>query len=479
MAVIPISGLPNANLPADGDELLAAVQSGVTVNIASKDLGFLQAGANAQPRSVQSKLRERVSVKDFGALCDGSTDDTVAVQRCIDYCATFDQWPTMVIPGKCKITASLIVNRQVNTETTEWCVYGEGPGAGIYTTANVTVFDTTLTYDGVNPVSEMIKFENVHFETSSVFNNSYVLSEKFLRIKFFNCSFYIMRVVASNTYVQTLYFEGCDIQNNPASFIACAGLYDVLFSGCTIYNGSRLIYCVDAARGTNGLRLIGNLIENIYGNSIVSCTGATGVSIIGNHLESNYSPEFNFFAGGIQNKSILVQGNYIFNPNGPTMYYGPTDRVTSSGNAVTPNLFHQNVIQCTNLFSIGDYAPGGRTDGTNVQSINGMYRTGSTATTTWSDTTNQFAKDTSGRFGIGYGIQPDVRLAVAGSDQTDANFAGVFYDSNGNVIIGMRNDRLIWMPALGDYADDAAAAAAGVDIGFLYRTGSVVKIRVT
>lgn len=33
--------------------------------------------------------------------------------------------------------------------------------------------------------------------------------------------------------------------------------------------------------------------------------------------------------------------------------------------------------------------------------------------------------------------------------------------------------------ALGNYADDIAAAAAGVPIGGLYRTASAVKVRVT
>ena len=33
--------------------------------------------------------------------------------------------------------------------------------------------------------------------------------------------------------------------------------------------------------------------------------------------------------------------------------------------------------------------------------------------------------------------------------------------------------------ALADYADDAAAASGGVAVGKLYRTGSVVKVRVS
>lgn len=45
---------------------------------ASNNVQFLQAGTGAQVRSVQSKLRDVVSVKDFGAVGDGVTDDTAA-----------------------------------------------------------------------------------------------------------------------------------------------------------------------------------------------------------------------------------------------------------------------------------------------------------------------------------------------------------------------------------------------------------------
>jgi hypothetical protein len=42
---------------------------------ASSDVQFLQAGTGAQVRSVQSKLRDVVSVRDFGAKGDGATND--------------------------------------------------------------------------------------------------------------------------------------------------------------------------------------------------------------------------------------------------------------------------------------------------------------------------------------------------------------------------------------------------------------------
>lgn len=45
-------------------------------------VGFLQAGEGAIGRTSQNKMRERVSVRDFGAVGDGMTDDTAAFLAC-------------------------------------------------------------------------------------------------------------------------------------------------------------------------------------------------------------------------------------------------------------------------------------------------------------------------------------------------------------------------------------------------------------
>lgn len=52
---------------------------------------FKQPTALSVPRTVTSKLRDVISVRDFGAVRDGLTDDTAAVQAALNYAA--GPWP--------------------------------------------------------------------------------------------------------------------------------------------------------------------------------------------------------------------------------------------------------------------------------------------------------------------------------------------------------------------------------------------------
>lgn len=103
-------------------------------------VGFLQSGTGAIATTVQAKLREFVSVKDFGAVGDGVADDTAAIQAAITFAATRSLVGGVVYlpPGSYKVSSTIYT-------------YGAGAsgqvalvGAGIFSTRILPNGDFTV-----------------------------------------------------------------------------------------------------------------------------------------------------------------------------------------------------------------------------------------------------------------------------------------------------------------------------------------------
>jgi hypothetical protein len=420
------------------------------------------ANGSLTARTLGERFADVVNVKDFGAVGDGSTDDTAAIQAAITYCASFaPRWPKLQLCGRHKITAPLVVNRAIYSTVSEFVITASGPGNGLYSTSALAMFDTTAPLVlGVQPSSESISFEGVHFESSDRTLACYVLSERMFRVRFTDCTFYKARCIKSTTFVQSIHFDGCNIRSSgdvgaTEIFMECVGLYDVSFDHCTMEYANTIVKSIGGG-GVASFRCISSIIENIYSTPFI-LDGPFGVVFLGNYWEANIGHDIDLGEGGITGGSAVFIGNFFVNTNapGPCIRHGACWSVVSQGNYATQTTIHYQADSVTNFVSIGDIvAAGSVSDATKATLMN----------------------DVAGQFGIGGIPQANQRVSIFGADTTAGHYAMSLYDIGGNAIARFSNDKKISFPALVNYADNATAQAGGLVAGDLYRTAGAVMV---
>jgi hypothetical protein len=296
MPNVKISNLPAATTPLAGTELVPIVQSGVTkqttvdavsdavldefaASNGSSLVGFLQSGTGAVARTAQAKMRDVVSVKDFGAVGDGVTDDTVAIQAAIDASGNWSSVTfakTLYIPsGVYKTTATLLVRPYVNIvgdsmgKTTIKPTISSGPALSSDATtgaaeaylqrfSNFAIDGTNVTGTGYgwlfktnkNSVIEQIRFVNFTGSASpavSIEGACYGLS-------FNDCVWETnqahLQVIATNAatgnFSTTIYFTACrfdETTQNATNGIYVRDCSDIQFIRC-IFQSMRSFYAL-------------------------------------------------------------------------------------------------------------------------------------------------------------------------------------------------------------------------------------------
>lgn len=133
-------------------------------------VGYTQGGSGATARTVQNKLRETVSVKDFGAVGNGIADDTTAINTALTACvssgaALFFPAGTYLsgritinsnqkLIGESKATTTIKLKNSANTDllygANSDSLFGTNTNAGVN---NVTIRDLTLDGNRANNTS--------------------------------------------------------------------------------------------------------------------------------------------------------------------------------------------------------------------------------------------------------------------------------------------------------------------------------------
>jgi hypothetical protein len=139
-----------SNVPA-GSISSTDVQAAINeLDTEKQNINYTPSGTGAAVRTVESKLGEFVSVKDFGAVGDGITDDTVAIQNALDSGAN-----VIVLTGG---TAGFVVDSALNVPDYvslkgDYSYIDPRNGQEISNYSNRLILDSTITLNESSAVA--------------------------------------------------------------------------------------------------------------------------------------------------------------------------------------------------------------------------------------------------------------------------------------------------------------------------------------
>lgn len=400
---------------------------------ASADVvSYTPPGVNAVETNVQAKLRERISVKDFGAEGDDVADDTTSIQNAIDYANGIGA--DVYFPaGTYRISNTLTINNSGDlSDRYKASIYGDGSSsvrihglAGNFNMLQITGGTSSglhshqvirgLFLQKDDLLGACIQIDNAAFlsvEDISTLNGNYGLyATDLLSSVFFNCIFrfanYGFRAEYTNvSRPNSLTFNACIFGNN-------------LNYGVWVIGGSNFNMFGGSVEG-NGIGGAGPKFGILLDDAGVE--GSASGSFTGVYFEQNVGTADIWLANSSQSVAASVSGcsfNRVSNTN-----YTTNNIYVETANA--------NVIQTVNVSGCGFKGFNTYTPDVSRPYINSAASAGGVSTVAWSGCLFQSATETPV-------ITNEIVLSggPAGSVQTVTATAPVTSTGGANPVIGM------------------------------------------
>jgi hypothetical protein len=303
---------------------------------------FMPAGAGAVWRWAEDKLRESVSVKDFGAKGDGITDDTAAFNAAIAYAKANSVKCIKVPSGNYKTTGPINIMGNFNDGFEL-----RGYRATITATANGPAF----VIDAKNPDSSpeirihaLVHGFDIHGPGKASLNSVAVQAQHGANVHVKDCSLYnCYRGLYGNGNLISQY-ENLHIYGNAYGIdLATDGTFaanDIHFTNCQVINNDHAIRAVGFPNGAitfEGCEIEGNNLAGALadGVKVIEFTNAGKVTFKGCHMEDNPG-QYNLYYDGNSGEHLNVIGCEII-----------------PGDTCTYPLYMANVSGAANLFVAG------------------------------------------------------------------------------------------------------------------------------
>lgn len=392
---------------------------------------WTQTGTGAVARTVHTKLRERVSVKDFGALGDGTTNDKGPIE--LGFAAVGAGGLVNLTPGVYKVDSTVAQPDNITIV--------KEPGAS-FDTLTSAINTLTNSSSDISIANGAIGFMNTR--DSRTGNTSQYFYD------------YIIGVTgATSNYQKTGLFSSA-LTKDPSEGTE-NGLVGTTVNKDAVGHDSRGIIGTGNMTGRAWANLSFALCQSgadgyLVGHEIDVVNYGSSNSVVGTPL-GKYGLQVAAYYGKTTAAIILTKLD-----SGAGMYKGLySDQTVFENNAAT------RFIQYKDLFEV-DY--NGRLGIGRAPTVElDVYKASGTNSIKLGANAHEaiFQTVDSGAVIMGSASNATVYLVANNSARITYSSAGIYLD----------------MSIISDYADDAAAAAGGVIVSQIYRTGSILKARVS